>query len=365
MWALLQWLYDRASRVFEFLGSLYYKIRDAALYAWDWIQQTANDTFWKVYNWITYWYDRAVMGAKALVQGVTDLAWHLWGRAVQAAKDLVKIVEYEFWHALAVSSQAARDLIKITEYNLFKTLTDASIASQNLIKVVEYNVFKTLNDAAQNLTALVNQANDAVDAVKKNIGLDDPERMNTLTTFLNNPLSWFAAYLIGIILIALEYSVAIALGTEEAILPPAPDFSVGGAGGPVGSGPGPPPGAAPLAPPLDHLYLSGFRYDASHRGSDFGCTTSSTLYACHSGRVVVAGWSNVGYGNYVIIQGSEWWSLYGHLSQIGVAVGQVVSTRQPIGLCGCTGNSSCNHLHLELKHYGQFVDPVLVFGVGG
>ena len=362
MWSLLQWLYDRAGRVFEFLGTLYWQIRNAAVNAWNWARRAASDAFQWSLNKILYYYGQAVTAAKNLVSIVEYEFWKALAQASTAARDLIKSVEYEFWKGLNTASIAARDLIKITEYNLFKSLNEASIASQNLIKITEYKVFKTLNEASIASNMLIEGLSTKVAQIKSSLGLDVPENVKAFTTFLNNPIGWFAAYLMSILLVTLEYSLANALGTENAILPPGPDFGIAGAGGPIPTGPGPPPGSSPLAPPLDTLYLSGYRFGPGHPGSDFGCTPSSVLYACHGGKVIVAGWSNVGYGNYVIIQGNEWWSLYGHLSQIGVRVGQDVSMRQSIGLCGCTGNSTCNHLHLELKHYGKYVDPVLVFG---
>lgn len=365
MFDLLRWLYDQAYRVYEFLGTLYYRIRDAALNAWNWAKDKANEAFWRAYDWVMYYYNRAVEGAQALVQGAIDIAYWVWGRAVQAAQDLIKIVEYKFWQALAVASQAARDLIKIAEYNLFKALAIASEAAQNLIKIVEYNVFKALNAASIAAQNLIDGLALKFAAFKADLGLDSPEFKAQLTSFLSNPLGWFVAYLMSVLLTILEVQVAYALGTEEATLPPPPDWNYGAAGGVIPGGQGAPPGASGLALPLDYLHQSGFGFRPGHWAIDFGCTTSMAVYACHSGKVVVAGWSNVGYGNYVIIQGSEWWSLYAHLSVLRVSTGQQVSASQPIGMCGCVGNSTCNHLHLELKHHGQYVDPAMVFGVGG
>jgi murein DD-endopeptidase MepM/ murein hydrolase activator NlpD len=77
-----------------------------------------------------------------------------------------------------------------------------------------------------------------------------------------------------------------------------------------------------------------------------------------AGKVVhvseVAGYSN--YGKYVVIEhhwdGSSFFSLYGHLSEIAVRPGNAVERRQRIGRMGHTGegiNQARSHVHLELN----------------
>jgi murein DD-endopeptidase MepM/ murein hydrolase activator NlpD len=77
-----------------------------------------------------------------------------------------------------------------------------------------------------------------------------------------------------------------------------------------------------------------------------------------AGKVVhvseVAGYSN--YGKYVVIEhdwdGSSFFSLYGHLSEIAVRPGNVVARGQRIGRMGHTGegiNQARSHVHLELN----------------
>jgi hypothetical protein len=69
---------------------------------------------------------------------------------------------------------------------------------------------------------------------------------------------------------------------------------------------------------------------------------------------VVPGYSN--YGNYIVIEhrwaGSNYYSLYGHLSSIAVQPGQSVRRGQRIAVMGYTGvglNQARAHLHLELN----------------
>jgi hypothetical protein len=69
---------------------------------------------------------------------------------------------------------------------------------------------------------------------------------------------------------------------------------------------------------------------------------------------VVPGYSN--YGNYIVIEhrwaGSNYYSLYGHLSSIAVQPGESVRRGQRIAVMGYTGvglNQARAHLHLELN----------------
>ena len=64
------------------------------------------------------------------------------------------------------------------------------------------------------------------------------------------------------------------------------------------------------------------------------------------------------YGNYVVIShGDGTTSLYAHMSSRAVSVGGVVNQGDVIGYVGSTGNSTGNHLHLEIRVNGTRVDP--------
>ncbi|HEY7002301.1 MAG TPA: M23 family metallopeptidase [Candidatus Udaeobacter sp.] len=82
------------------------------------------------------------------------------------------------------------------------------------------------------------------------------------------------------------------------------------------------------------------------------------VHAIADGKIVhansVAGYSN--YGRYIVIEhrwgGSNYYSLYGHLSSITVQPGDAVKRGQPIAVMGYTGtglNRERAHLHLELN----------------
>jgi hypothetical protein len=51
-------------------------------------------------------------------------------------------------------------------------------------------------------------------------------------------------------------------------------------------------------------------------------------------------------------------SMYAHLSRIDVRVGDIVRTRERLGLVGATGGAAGPHLHFEVRVRGAAVDPL-------
>ncbi|MFB8038572.1 M23 family metallopeptidase [Streptomyces sp. NPDC056004] len=99
----------------------------------------------------------------------------------------------------------------------------------------------------------------------------------------------------------------------------------------------------------------------SHSGIDFHAASGSSVVAVGAGTVVEAGWGGA-YGNSIVLRMTDGtYTQYGHLSSIGVSVGQSVGAGQQIGLSGSTGNSTGPHLHFEARttpSYGSDMDPV-------
>ena len=96
---------------------------------------------------------------------------------------------------------------------------------------------------------------------------------------------------------------------------------------------------------------------AMHTGLDFRASTGDPVRATANGKVVNAGWSG-GYGRMVEIDhGNGLSTRYGHLSEIGVKVGETVKIGQIIGAVGSTGRSTGPHLHYETRIDGDAVDP--------
>ena len=95
-----------------------------------------------------------------------------------------------------------------------------------------------------------------------------------------------------------------------------------------------------------------------HKGVDIGAPYYSDVFAAQSGTVIQAGW-NGGYGYCVTIahpQGVA--TLYAHLDDYFVSVGQSVSRGQVIAECGSTGISTGPHIHYEVRVNGVQIDPL-------
>ncbi|MEV6262080.1 M23 family metallopeptidase [Streptomyces sp. NPDC051784] len=99
----------------------------------------------------------------------------------------------------------------------------------------------------------------------------------------------------------------------------------------------------------------------SHSGVDFQAASGTSVVAVGAGTVVEAGWGGA-YGNNIVLRMKDGtYTQYGHLSSIGVSVGQSVGSGEQIGLSGSTGNSTGPHLHFEARttpEYGSDMDPV-------
>jgi murein DD-endopeptidase MepM/ murein hydrolase activator NlpD len=102
------------------------------------------------------------------------------------------------------------------------------------------------------------------------------------------------------------------------------------------------------------------RFHGSHNGLDFGTPVGTPIKATMNGKVVYAGWNDQGYGNLVILENGPYRTLYAHLSEVPVSVGQQVSAGSVIGLSGNTGNSTGPHLHYEIRLNGSNIDPTTV-----
>jgi murein DD-endopeptidase MepM/ murein hydrolase activator NlpD len=96
---------------------------------------------------------------------------------------------------------------------------------------------------------------------------------------------------------------------------------------------------------------------AMHTGLDFRAASGDPVRATANGKVVSSGWMG-GYGRMVEIDhGNGLSTRYGHLSEIGVKVGDPIKIGQVIGAVGSTGRSTGPHLHYETRIDGDAVDP--------
>jgi murein DD-endopeptidase MepM/ murein hydrolase activator NlpD len=96
-----------------------------------------------------------------------------------------------------------------------------------------------------------------------------------------------------------------------------------------------------------------------HSGLDIAADTGTAILAADDGEVLKAYWNDEGYGGLIVIahpSGYETW--YGHLSRLGVEVGERVRRGEQIGRMGSTGFSTGPHLHFEVRQDGELRDPL-------
>ena len=95
-----------------------------------------------------------------------------------------------------------------------------------------------------------------------------------------------------------------------------------------------------------------------HNGVDFAAGEGTAIYATKAGTVTSATY-NEAYGNMVTINhGDGYSSLYGHMTNYIVSVGDTVSAGQTIGYVGSTGWSPGPHLHFTTDYNGADVNPL-------
>lgn len=113
----------------------------------------------------------------------------------------------------------------------------------------------------------------------------------------------------------------------------------------------------------DDTYLC---YDG-HPGWDYKPNgTHVDVLAVGAGKVIEAGWfdpndHSVGVGQYVKIDHENgYYTIYGHLNSIDVAVNVRVINQQKIGTTGNTGRSTGEHLHFQVRYGNNSASRVSV-----
>ena len=101
-----------------------------------------------------------------------------------------------------------------------------------------------------------------------------------------------------------------------------------------------------------------------HSGDDIAAPTGTPIRAAAAGVVARKWWDTFANGtgaggNMVAIDhGDGWETRYAHMqSQSPLAVGSRVDTSTVVGLVGSSGAATGAHLHYEVLHRGQFLNP--------
>ena len=358
MTSFLNWLYNQANKVTQFFGSLYNTVINAAVNAYAWAREFTNEAY---YN------------ARSLIYSIRDSLRGTFDGLINQIRDYLisKYWEVRNWAEIqiAVVRQLAEKLYNYaidqltSRYWEVRNWVDIQIevAKQLLQAVMDgkislwdnrYNPLLYLSALKDKILALTSdnwftRLKDLIETGYQNI-----------STMANDPLAFVAAAIWPFFQSMLCYAIAYGMGTTKYTLPSIPNWSGGGSGstydGEI------PTGSTGLARPLNSLYISGYIYNPStgHYGVDYGLTMGATVRAAHDGVVISVKPGTSGYGNHIIIQSSEYWSLYAHLQSFKVSAGDQVKAGQAIAAGDSTGNSTGPHLHFELKVKGSYVNPV-------
>lgn len=100
----------------------------------------------------------------------------------------------------------------------------------------------------------------------------------------------------------------------------------------------------------------------AHKGVDYAAAVGTPVHATGDGRVEFIG-QKTGYGNVLMIRhGSQYETVYGHLSrfQSGLTTGSKVRQGQIVAYVGMTGLATAPHLHYEFRVNGIHQNPVTV-----
>lgn len=118
--------------------------------------------------------------------------------------------------------------------------------------------------------------------------------------------------------------------------------------------------------PYDGVVTTGFGHTRkinatgvsyTHEGVDYITASGASVFAVNSGKVVYTGYTALG-GNTIVIEhgyGLKTW--YCHLSEISVAVGDMVAIDQAIGVAGSTGFTNQNGVHYGMSVFDVAVSP--------
>jgi hypothetical protein len=100
-----------------------------------------------------------------------------------------------------------------------------------------------------------------------------------------------------------------------------------------------------------------------HNGVDYGYPTGTPVRAAGNGRVALAE-DRIVTGNTVVLEHLPGvYTIYMHLQQMTVQVGDTVEMAQSIGTIGATGLATGPHLHWELRVSGVASDPEVLAGL--
>jgi murein DD-endopeptidase MepM/ murein hydrolase activator NlpD len=110
--------------------------------------------------------------------------------------------------------------------------------------------------------------------------------------------------------------------------------------------------------------ISSF-FTSFHPGVDYRANVGTPIHAILPGTVNEVGFDRFGYGKYIVLvhhlDNKTLFSLYAHMSNTELAVGDIVKADDIIGEVGLTGHTTGPHLHFELHEIDHAVNPLIFF----
>jgi len=105
-----------------------------------------------------------------------------------------------------------------------------------------------------------------------------------------------------------------------------------------------------------------FNRQIFHQGLDISGPIGTKIFASEEGRVYFRDYIQ-GYGKVIILKHNQGYStVYAHLTNYNVKLGEWVDQGQVIGNMGVTGRVTGPHLHFEVRRWDKHFDPLKVLG---
>ncbi len=116
----------------------------------------------------------------------------------------------------------------------------------------------------------------------------------------------------------------------------------------------------PNLKPLSGEYVISQKFTEDHKGIDIAAPLGAEVVAAGSG-VIKSVYEDKYFGNVVVIDHlNHYLTFYAHLARTFHEQGYFVDKGQTIGLVGSTGFSTHPHLHFEIIHRAENIDPLTV-----